>query len=109
MPPARLISGLALCACALSLTTGASAESVAMICMWPDGKPTRVVINHDASTVTWSNNNTAPAKITGDQVTWEIPGETNFALNRRSSKIRITGWGGVRNMSNDYACTKTTP
>ena len=109
MPDARLMSGLALCVWALSFATGASAGSVAFICMWPDGRPTKVVINDGAGTVTWSNNNTAPAKITDDQVSWEIPGQTDFALNRRSSKIRITGWGGIRTATNDYICTKTAP
>jgi len=109
MQHARLISGLALCTCALLFATEASAESVALICMWPDGRPTKVVINYDARTVTWSTNNSATARITNDAISWEIPGETTFSFNRHSSKVRITGWGGLRNTTNDYTCTRTSP
>jgi hypothetical protein len=109
MQYARLIAGLALSTFALLFATEARAESAGLICMWPDGRPTKVVINYDARTVTWSTNNNATARITNDTVSWEIPGETNFSFNRHSSKIRITGWGGLRNTTNDYACTKTSP
>ena len=104
----HLMSGLALSICALLYAAEASADSSALICMWPDGRPTKVVVDYDARTVAWSNNSAA-ARITNDSVSWEIPGETNFSLDRRSSKIRITGWGGLRGTKNDYTCTKVTP
>ena len=108
MRSVRAITGLAFCASTLLFATEVHAESVAWICMWPDGRPTKVVVN-DASTVTWSTNNTAPAKITNDLISWEIPGQSSFALNRRSSRIRITGVAGLRNVSKDYACSTTAP
>jgi hypothetical protein len=104
MTYARFMLGVTMCACAALISADASAESTTLICMWPDGRPTRVAIDYGTRTVTWASNN-APARITDNEVSWEIPGETSFSLNRHSSKIRITGWGGVRNATNSYACT----
>jgi hypothetical protein len=108
MKYACLMLGMAICACVDLNSLQARAESAVVICMWPDGRPTRVGINYDARTVTWANNS-APAKVTDQEVSWEIPGETNFSLNRHSLKIRITGWGGLRNSTSSYACTATAP
>lgn len=109
MRHARLMFGIALCACAGLISAEASAESAVLICMWPDGRPTKVAINYDARIVIWAGSNSAPARITNDEIAWEVPGEASFSLNRRSSKIRITGWGGLRNVTNSYPCTKTAP
>jgi hypothetical protein len=95
----------AIYACAMLISVDAGAESATLICMWPDGRPTRVTINYDTRTVTWASNS-APARISDQEILWEIPGETNFSINRRSPKsIRITGVGGLRNATNIYPCT----
>ncbi|HLJ18853.1 MAG TPA: hypothetical protein VKU84_01575 [Stellaceae bacterium] len=107
MKYAYLMLGVAVCAGGTAISAAASAESATLICMWPDGRPTKVGINYDTRTVTWQNN-TTPAKITDTEVSWE-KGDAGFSLNRRSSKIRITGWGGNAESSNSYTCTKTAP
>ena len=104
MKYAYLILSISVCVYTALISAEASAESATLVCMWPDGRPTRVGINYDTRTVTWASNS-APVKITDNEVSWEIPGQTSFALNRHSSKIRITGWGGSRNSTNSYPCT----
>jgi hypothetical protein len=103
----RLMLGMAIGACAALISAKVSAESAILIRMWPDGRPTRVTIDYDARTVTWGDNSAA-ARITAQEVYWEIPGESSFSFNRHSSKIRITGWGGLRNSTNLYPCTTST-